>query len=71
MERIEKSRVEGSVSIIIGLMKDRILTKESRAKRINMSENKKRISEKGFCFLKNHFLFLKQIFDFKNNKTSI
>ncbi len=49
MERIEKGiekgRAEGSVSIIIGLMKDRILTKESRAKRINMSENE---NKKGF-----------------------
>ena len=47
MERIEKGRAEGSVSIIIGLMNDRILTKERSAKRINMSENKKWISEKG------------------------
>ena len=45
MERIEKGRAEGFVSIIIGLMKDRILTKESRAKRINMSENE---NKKGF-----------------------
>lgn len=45
MERIEKGRAEGSVLIIIGLMKDRILTKESRAKRINMSENE---NKKGF-----------------------
>ena len=50
MERIEKGRAEGSVSIVIGLMKDRILTKESRAKRINMSENKKGFLKKVSVF---------------------
>lgn len=62
MERIEKGRVEGSVSIIIGLMKDRILTKESRAKRINMSENE---NKKGFLFFEESFFISETNFRFQ------
>ena len=39
MERIEKGRAEGAIATIVGLIKDGILTIESGAKQLNMSES--------------------------------
>ena len=39
MEGREEGRAEGAIATIIGLIKDGILTIESGAKRLNMSES--------------------------------
>ena len=39
MEGIEKGRAEGAITTIVGLIQDGILTIESGAKRLNMSES--------------------------------